>query len=157
MFFILLSCKSFINLRRELYSIPQVLKGESLVFEDEEIGIVFPTYGFSIPNIVREFIEKVTLKSPYIFAIMTCGNNNGNATKYFAQIAKKNNIEINYSNRIIMTGNHIPLVDIEKEKSLDKNIEENINQLIDDVANHRNYINNGMIVGEILRNACKKG
>lgn len=139
----------------ELYSIPQVLKGENFSFEDEEIGIVFPTYGFSIPNIVREFIEKVTLKSPFIFAIMTCGNNNGNATKYFAQIAKKNNIEINYSNRIIMTGNHIPLVDIEKEKSLDKNIEENINQLIDDVANHRNYINNGMIVGGILRNALK--
>ena len=90
----------------ELYSIPQVLKGENFSFEDEEIGIVFPTYGFSIPNIVREFIEKVTLKSPFIFAIMTCGNNNGNATKYFAQIAKKNNIEINYSNRIIMTGNH---------------------------------------------------
>lgn len=139
----------------EIYSIPQVLKGEKHVFEDEEIGIIFPTYGFSVPNIVKEFIKKITLKSPYIFAIMTCGNNNGDATKYFASFAKKHNIEVKYSNSIVMVGNHIPLVDIEKQKSLDKNIEENINQLIDDVSKHRNYINSGMIVGPVLRNALK--
>ena len=111
----------------ELYSIPKVLKGEEDVFEDEKIGIIFPTYGFSVPMIVREFIEKITLKSPYIFAIMTCGNNNGDGAKWFTSFAKKHNIEIQYSNSIAMVGNHIPLVDIDKQKSLDKNIEENIN------------------------------
>ncbi len=139
----------------ELYSIPQVLKGKDNIYEDEKIGLIFPTYGFSIPTIVREFIEKITLKSPYIFAIMTCGNNCGDATKYFASFAKKHNINVQYSNSITMVGNHIPLVDIEKEKSLDKNIDANINQLIKDVSNNRNYINSGMIVGPILRNAIK--
>lgn len=86
---------------------------------------------------------------------MTCGNNNGDGTKYFASFAKKHNIEVNYSNSIAMVGNHIPIVDIEKQKSLDKNIEENIHQLIDDVSNHRNYINSGMILGSVLRNALK--
>lgn len=137
----------------ELYSIPQVLKGDANIFEDEKIGIIFPTYGFSIPTIVREFIEKITLKSPYIFAIMTCGNNSGDSTKYFTFFAKKHNIKVNYSNSIKMVGNHIPLVDIDKEKSLDKNIEENINKLIKDVSNNRNYINSGMIIGSILRSA----
>ena len=139
----------------DLYSIPQVLKGEESIFEDEKIGIIFPTYGFSIPTIVREFMEKITLKSPYIFAIMTCGNNNGDGTKYFASFAKKHNIKVNYSNSITMVGNHIPLVDIDKQKSLDKNIEENINKLIKDVSNNRNYINGGMIIGPILRTAIK--
>ncbi|WP_294155851.1 hypothetical protein [uncultured Clostridium sp.] len=46
-----------------------------------------------------------------------------------------------------MIGNHIPIVDIEKEKCLDKNIEENINQLIQDISNNRKYINNGIIIG----------
>ena len=54
-----------------------------------------------------------------------------------------------------MVGNHIPLVDIDKQKSLDKNIEENINKLIKDVSNNRNYINGGMIIGPILRTAIK--
>lgn len=79
----------------KIYSIPQVLKGEECIFEDEKIGIIFPTYGFSIPTIVREFIEKITLKSPYIFVIMTCGNNSGDGTKYFASFAKKHNIKVN--------------------------------------------------------------
>ena len=61
----------------ELYSIPKVLKGNEFDFEDEKIGIVFPCYAFAAPGIVREFIEKVTLKSPYIFAIMTYGNSLG--------------------------------------------------------------------------------
>ena len=139
----------------QLYSIPQVLKSTKLFFEDEKIGIIFPTYGFSIPDIVKEFIEKVTLKSPYIFAIMTCGNNSGDAPKYFASLSKKHAIEINYSNSIVMAGNHIPLVDIEKEKSLDKNIEKNINQLIKDISNSKHYINRGIIVGPILRNIIK--
>ena len=139
----------------ELYSIPKVLKGEEDVFEDEKIGIIFPTYGFSVPMIVREFIEKITLKSPYIFAIMTCGNNNGDASKWFTSFAKKHNIEVQYSNSIAMVGNHIPLVDIDKQKSLDKNIEENINRLIDDVSNNRNYISKGMVIGPVLRNTLK--
>lgn len=139
----------------EFYSIPQVLRGEEFNFEDEKIGIIFPTYGFSIPNIVLDFIEKISLKSPYIFAIMTCGNNNGNATKYFASVAKKHNIEIKYCNKIAMTGNHIPIVDINEQMGIDKNIEENINLLLDDVENNREYINNGMLAGGVLKNALK--
>ena len=138
----------------ELYSIPQVLKGKDYIFKDEKIGIIFPTYGFSIPTIVMRFIEKVTLNSPYIFAIMTCGNNSGDAPRYFTSFAKKYGIKVNYSNSIVMIGNHIPLVDIEKQKLLDKNIEENINQLIKDVSNNRNYINT-TITGFILRNGMK--
>lgn len=139
----------------ELYSIPQVLKGEDNIFEDEKIGIIFPTYELSVPKIVREFIEKITLRSPYIFVIMTCGNNNADATKWVTSFAKKHDIQISYSNSIKMIGNHIPLVDIEKEKSLDKNIEESIDQLIKDVSDNRNYINGGMMIGPILRNALK--
>ena len=139
----------------ELYSIPQILKGKNRIYEDEKIGIIFPTYGRSIPTIVKEFIEEITLKSPYIFAIMTCGNNSGDATKYFASFAKKHNIEVHYSNSIVMVGNHIPIVDIEEQKSLDKSIDENIDQLIKDVSNNRNYIKGGMIIDPILRNAIK--
>lgn len=139
----------------ELYSIPQVLKGDKYIFKDEKIGIVFPTYGLSAPTIVKDFIEKITLISPYIFVIMTCGNNNGDATKWIVSFAKKHNIDISYSNNIKMIGNHIPIVNISKQKSLDKNIEENINHLIDDVNNNRKYIDSGIIIGGLLRNTLK--
>lgn len=139
----------------ELYSIPQVLKGNNHLFNDEKIGIVFPTYGFSVPNIVKEFIEKVTLKSSYIFVIMTCSNTNGNSSKWITSFAKRNNIQVKYSNSISMTGNHIPLINIESEKLIDKDIESNIQQLISDISNSKSYINNGMLLGGLLRNALK--
>ncbi|CEP41123.1 EFR1 family ferrodoxin (plasmid) [Paraclostridium sordellii] len=139
----------------ELYSIPQVLKGENTTFEDEKIGIIFPIYGFSMPAIVMEFIEKFTLKSPYIFVIMTCGSSSGDATKYFTSFAKKHNIEVNYSNSIAMIGNHIPLVNIDEQKSLDKNIEVSINKLIKDISNKKNYIHGGSPIGPVIRNVIK--
>lgn len=139
----------------DLYSIPQVLKENQYVFKDEKIGIIFPTYGLSVPNIVKEFMKKITLISPYIFIIMTYGNNNGNATKWITSFAKKHNINISYSNSIKMIGNHIPIVNINKEKSLDKNIEENLNHLINDINNNKKYINNGIIIGGLLRNVLK--
>ena len=86
---------------------------------------------------------------------MTCSTNNGDATKWVTSFAKKHYIEISYSNSIKMIGNHILIVDIEKEKCLDKNIEENINQLIQDISNNRKYINNGIIIRAVLRNALK--
>lgn len=143
------------RLSGELYSIPQVLKGGLSVFKDEKIGIIFPTYRFSAPTIVKEFIEKITLISPYIFVIMTCGNNNGDATKWIASFAKKHNMNISYSNSIKMIGNHIPVVNIDKQKTLDKNIEENINHLINDINNNRKYINSGVMIGGLLRNTLK--
>lgn len=137
----------------ELYSIPQVLKEENLIFQDEKIGIIFPTYGLSVPNIVKEFIKKATLISSYIFVVMTCGSNTADATKWVTIFSKKYNINISYSNRVKMTGNHIPLVDIDAQKSLDKNTEEIINKLINDVSNNTKYINPGMVLGPVLRNA----
>lgn len=139
----------------ELYSIPQVLKGNINIFEDEKIGIVFPVYKHSIPTIVEEFLKNIYLKSPYIFSILTCGDNSGDATKYLVSFAKKCGTEIHYSNSIAMTGNHIPYVDIEKEKYLDKNIDNNISKLIEDIWNNKNFIKYGKIIDPLLRNILK--
>ena len=52
----------------ELYSIPQLLKENKLEFEDEAIGIICPTYMWSVPSIVLEFLNKAKLKTDYLFA-----------------------------------------------------------------------------------------
>lgn len=139
----------------ELISIPQVLNGEVSVYEDEKIGIIFPTYGLSVPAIVLDFFGKVKLRSPYIFVIMTCGNNSGDATKWIASYVKRYGIKISYSNCIAMVGNHIPIADIEKEKSLNKHIEESISDLVEDLKIERCYIRKGTALGPILRNGAK--
>jgi Pyruvate/2-oxoacid:ferredoxin oxidoreductase delta subunit len=136
----------------ELYSIPKVLKSNELSYEDEKIGIIFPCYALTAPNIVREFMDKVTLKSPYIFAILTYGNMVANGAAWFTQYAKKNNITIHYANSLLMIDNYLPIFDIEQQKLKPKNTEEKLNGLLMDVAENKKYIHKGSLLDSILTN-----
>jgi len=140
----------------ELYSIPKVLKSNELSYEDnEKIGIIFPCYALSAPGIVREFIEKVTLKSPYIFAILTYGNKVANGVGWFTEYAKKNNINIHYANSLLMIDNYLPFFDIEQQKLKSKNIEENLNSLLIDVSENKKYIQKGSLVDSFITNGAQ--
>lgn len=134
----------------ELYSIPKVLKSNELCYEDEKIGIIFPCYGLAAPEIVREFVEKVTLKSPYIFAILTYGNMIANGVGWFTEYAKKNDITIHYANSLLMVDNYLPIFDIEEQKKKQKNIEENLSVLIKDVSENKEHIHKGSVLDSIL-------
>ena len=140
----------------ELYSIPKVLKNNELSYEDEKIGIIFPCYALTAPGIVREFIEKVTLKSPYIFAVLTYGNTVSNGAGWFTEYAKKNNIAIHYANSLLMVDNYLPMFDIEKQKIKSKNIEENLNKLLMDVSENKSFINKGSLLDSFLTTGVDK-
>jgi ferredoxin len=139
----------------ELYSIPKVLKGDKFHFEDETIGIIFPCYGFAAPNIVREFIKKITLKSPYIFVIMTYGNKLGGGVNWFVKFAKENNVHIQYADGLLMIDNYLPVFDIEKQKLKPKNINENFNRLLQDISQSKHYINNGTFLDSMATSAIQ--
>lgn len=120
----------------ELISIPQILKSTQLYFEDsEKIGIVFPTYGVSMPTIVKEFITKVSLKSPYIFVIATCGGNSGGAIDNFIKIANNKNIKIDYYNTIVMPDNYLTFFDMAKNSEPNYTTIKNV---IDDINKNTN-------------------
>ncbi|MHB8063636.1 MAG: EFR1 family ferrodoxin [Ruminiclostridium sp.] len=140
----------------ELHSISKVLKGNQINFEDDKIGIVVPCYGFAAPNIVREFIEKVTLKSPYIFLIMTYGNKLGDGVNWFVQFAEKNDVHIQYADGLLMIDNYLPVFDIEKQKMKEKNIEENLSRLIDDVNHEKHYIRSGTLFDSLCTKAIQQ-
>jgi ferredoxin len=139
----------------ELYSIPKVLKGNKFDFEAEKIGIIFPCYGFAAPHIVREFIEKVTLKSPYIFVIMTYGNKLGGGTNWFVKFAKNNNIHIHYADGLLMIDNYLPIFDMEKQKLKQKNIDENFNRILSDINQDKQYINNGTFLDSMATSSIQ--
>lgn len=134
----------------ELYSIPKVLKEGKLKFEDEKIGIVFPCYGFAAPSIVREFIKKVTLKSPYIFAVLTYGNKVANGVGWFTEFAKENSINIQYASSLLMVDNYLPVFDMEQQKLKPKNTEENLKSLISDIAENKIFIQNSSFLDSLI-------
>ncbi len=124
----------------ELISIPQALKNNNLEYEDDKIGIICPCYGFTVPKMVTEFLSKSKLNSPYIYLIVTYGNEAGNATAWVTKYAKKFGINISYANTLLMIDNYLPQYDLLEQYKMDKKTEESLDKIIADINNNEKEI-----------------
>ncbi len=53
----------------------------------EDVGFVFPTFFLGLPDKVRAFAEKVSIKNPgHVFAVSTCGGRSGGACDMLAEL-----------------------------------------------------------------------
>lgn len=132
----------------ELISIPRALKDNRLEFEDDKIGIVFPCYCLCTPYIIQEFIAKVTLKSPYIFAVMTYGNFSADGTGHIKKICANSGIELSYSNEIKMVDNYLPFFEMQQQIDTagQKNIGQNLQAIVEDIhAGKKQLRHNGVL------------
>lgn len=122
----------------ELHSIPKALKENNLHVEDDKIGFIYPTYGGSAPSIVVEFLNKVTINSPYIFVITTYGGSQMGSLNHFLNTAKKNNIKINYANSLLTYDNYVKMYDMDKviNDHNDEVIENNISIMVKEIKNN---------------------
>lgn len=137
----------------EYYSIVKLIKEGSFDFEDEKIGIIFPAYYIGVPKIVEEFLNKVRLRSKYIFGIATYGAFSGSTTRHLLEIGKRNGIEFSYINEIVMVDNYLPGFDMNKQvqEQDKKNIEENLEKIIKDIEEGKKYIKKHTIITEGIR------
>lgn len=129
----------------ELYSIPQMLKENKFNFEDDQIGFIFPVYASTTPKIVVEFLEKLTIKSPYVFAIATYGNTSGTVLNHFIKCASNQNINISYTNQILLPDNYLNFFEMQSQidKYNDATFRTNVNKIVADVNNNVNSIKKG--------------
>ncbi len=136
----------------ELYSIPQMMKDEKYEFEDEAIGFVFPCHGFGVARLTRDFIKKSSFRAEYFFAIMTYGSNPASGLKQIEQAGSKAGIRFNYTNEILMVDNYLPNFMIEDEVKLEssKRIKENLDQIIQDIANRENKFTRKDTVSDVM-------
>lgn len=121
-------------------SIPQIMKEENLVFEDECIGIVAPIYGHEMPNMVKEFLKKAQFHTKYFFLILTYGNRHGGATELAYEYCHSCHIKVNYINVIEMVDNWLPSFDMNEQKMIDKHVDQQLSQIIKDIHDKKEYI-----------------
>ena len=123
-----------------LLSIPQIIKDEHLDFESDEIGFVFPDYAASAPLMVREFVSKAHFKAQYIFSVITFGNFAANVADWWDDFCKEKGLQNHYINTLLMVDNYLPVFDMNEQMKIDKKISENLTQIVNDIASHREYV-----------------
>lgn len=114
-------------------SIPQVIHQENLTFQDEKIGIVCPIYGHEVPNMVKEFMRKATFETEYFYMVLTYGNRHGGAAELADKLTKSLGITASYINTIVMVDNFLPVFDMNEQKVIDKNVNQQIASVRKDI------------------------
>ena len=124
---------------QEPLSIPQCLKNRQLVFEADEIGIVYPIYGHMPPNMVKEFLQQARLKADYLFCVPTFGALKSSAVEIWDELARSCGYNFHYINTIVMVDNWLHAFDMNEQMKMDKHIPENLAKIQEDIAAHRQW------------------
>ncbi|MDO4215860.1 MAG: EFR1 family ferrodoxin [Bacteroidales bacterium] len=123
-----------------ILSIAQEIHNENPVYEAEEIGFVFPTYCFTAPAIVQDFIARSSFKADYFFGIATYGAHTTKLPELFQAFTQEHGITMNYISSVKMVDTYLPFFDQAVEMAADKHTEEMIQKAIAGINAHENYI-----------------
>jgi len=123
----------------ELLSIPRLLKEKQFDIKGEAVGIVVPCYYFTVPYIVKEYLEQITIEADYVFTIMTYGKMMGGGLNPIEKILKRKGVEVDYSNKIQMIDNFLPNFEMEQQLKTEgaKTIETQIKTIVTDIQNRK--------------------
>lgn len=123
----------------ELFSIPQLMKQESIEIEDEAVGIVAPVYAGEMPMMVKDFLTRAQIKTDYFFFIFTYGMSYGEAFAHVKQSCDKAGLKLSYINAIQMVDNYLP--GFEMRNQIDtlpqKNVDGQIEKMLQDIEARR--------------------
>lgn len=101
-------------LQDEVVSINGKLKNldNTSLYSENPWIFVLPTYGWKIPNIVENWIQKTDFKgSKQVYFMMTCGGEIGNAQPYLQELIQQKNLEFMGVEAILMPDNYIVMFD----------------------------------------------
>lgn len=122
------------QLDSETISIPQIIDNDNLHFSAEKIGIVCPIYGHEMPKMVKAFLKKAELDTPYLYIILTYGALHGGAAELANDYLKSISKSADYIHSIVMVDNFLPNFDMNEQMKIDKKISQNIGLIKSDIA-----------------------
>jgi ferredoxin len=138
----------------ELISIAQVLKLQGHPsYEGDAIGVIFPTYGCSVPRIVEKFLQKTTFRADYLFAVQTYGANRGTACRDLQRLMEGKPKRFDYIGGVLMLDNCQPQFDIAKQREglPKKDVEGQMVRLKKDISERRRFIPKNNLTDKLLR------
>lgn len=134
----------------ELKSIPQLMKQDEIVLEDEAVGIVCPVYAVEMPMMVREFMRRAKIHCQYFFFIYTYGMGYGEAFTQAELAAREAGLSIGYHAAVQMVDNYLPIFDMQEQIDTlpSKNVEGQLARVCADITERK--------IAEVKVTAAKK-
>ena len=116
---------------QEMLSIVDCVRNDQYTFSDKTIGIISPTYDWGLPSIVKEFLEKASFQTEYLYYIATYGTTPGASGAIANKAIQSRKINAYYS--VQMADTWTPIFDLstpEKVAKYTKNTEIEISSII---------------------------
>ncbi len=151
----------------DLFSIPQLMKQETIEISDDTVGIISPVYAGEMPGMVRSFLTRAKIRADYVFYIYTYGMSSSVAKPNAVAAAEKAGLKLSYVNTVKMVDNYLP--GFEAQNQIDgagqKNIDGQIAQVCKDIADRKKNVSGvnalarlGMaVVHSVMGKALLKG
>jgi ferredoxin len=105
--------------------IEPITRANPVVGKDiDAVGIIFPVYGWGMPKIVRDFVDKLEIASgTYVFAVCTYGGTLFASLKTVQRRLKRKNIDLCAGFGLRMPVNYIQIFTVLSQKKQDLMIE----------------------------------
>ncbi len=101
---------------QEMLSIVDCAHNNQYTFSDKAIGIISPTYDWGLPSIVKEFLEKASFQTEYMYYIATYGTTPGASGAIANKAIRGRNIDAYYSVQMVDTWT--PIFDLSTPKKI---------------------------------------
>ncbi len=125
----------------EIISIPEAMKSKIDISDCDAIGIATPVYVWGLPNIVANFLKKLSgIENKYIFAIATYGGWPAATLLQAEKLIKERGGKLSSGFAVNMPGNYTPMygaIKQEKQLKMFQKAQTKIQQIADTVKNRR--------------------
>jgi ferredoxin len=106
----------------ELINIGIEAQKKEITLEADAVILLFPSYAYGLPLIVRAFLQKAEFRTPYVAALVTFGTLSGGTLAAASRIFRRKNISAVYYGRIPAVENYIALLGEQKEKTIQRRL-----------------------------------
>lgn len=121
---------------QDMLSIVDCIRSGQYEFYDKTIGIISPTYDWGLPSIVKEFLEKASFQTEYLYYVATYGTTPGASGAIANKAIRGRKIDAYYA--VQMADTWTPIFDLStpgKVAKYTKNTEAQIDSIISGLKN----------------------
>jgi len=104
----------------ELCNIGIEAQKSEIIIEAEAVILLFPSYAYGLPLIVRDFAKRAVFKTPYIAAFVTYGSSPGGSLAKISRILKKKNAGAFFFGRIPAVENYAAIFGAPTAQTVEK-------------------------------------